>query len=130
MKFLNVLLAATSVIATASDGNCYYRSGDIDIIEAAVKGSVGVAGVISGTVGIVGGIVGGATGVAKGAIVGGITLTAAIVVQADAIIHKSCAYGTYYGNSCWRCSEPLPLIAQLDIDASIQAAAGIAVSGH
>ncbi|KXN64886.1 hypothetical protein CONCODRAFT_13743 [Conidiobolus coronatus NRRL 28638] len=115
MKFLNVLLVATSVIARSSDGYCYYRPSDIDLIEAAVKGTA------SGAIGIVGGAVGGLIGVAKGVVVGGIALTASAVVQADAIIHKSCAYGTFYGESCWRCVDALPLIADLNIEAKIQA---------
>ncbi|KXN69809.1 hypothetical protein CONCODRAFT_7698, partial [Conidiobolus coronatus NRRL 28638] len=73
MKFLNVLLVATSVIARSSDGYCYYSTTDIDLIEAAVKGTA------SGAIGIVGGAVGGLVGVAKGVVVGGIALTASIV---------------------------------------------------
>jgi hypothetical protein len=55
-------------------------------------------------------------------------LTAAVVVQADAIIHKSCVYGTYYGNNCWRCIDALPLIADLNIEAGIQASAAASAS--
>jgi hypothetical protein len=120
MKFLSLLLVATSVVARSSDGYCYYATSDIDLIEAAVKGTVsGAAGVAAGAVGVVGS----AVGVAKGVVVGGVALTATIVSQADAIIHKSCAYGTYYGNNCWRCIDALPLIADLNIEVNIQASA-------
>jgi hypothetical protein len=125
MKFLNVLLVAASVVARSSDGYCYYSTGDIDLIEAAVKGTVsGAAGLVGEALGIVEGVV----GVAKGVVVGGIALTAGVVVQADGIIHKSCAYGTYYGQQCWRCNDPLPLIADLNIEAKIQASVRVSTS--
>eukprot|EP00026_Physarum_polycephalum_P008265 Phypoly_transcript_08346.p2 GENE.Phypoly_transcript_08346~~Phypoly_transcript_08346.p2 ORF type:complete len:205 (+),score=46.97 Phypoly_transcript_08346:813-1427(+) len=83
----------TSGLKKVESGLAYaYKSAsDIDLIEAAVKGTA------TGAIGIV--------GVAKGVVVGGVALTADIVEHYDTIIHKSTV-------------STLPSI--LDIEAKIQ----------